>query len=986
MELPTFNSEILLPSNKKIFNDESTDLINNTNILYKKQQEKIVGNYMMEKLINRGEVSKVVLAKHLITGEKVAIKILNKKLFKNNILSLKHIKKEIQILKMVKHENIIKLLEIIDEKNEIFIITEYYPNDLLSLIIKNKNKKLSEETALNYFSQYLNGLHYLHQNGICHRNIRPDNILLDEKKEKIKIIDFNLSTIYSKNQLLNSPVGAIIYAPPEMHLSEKYSGELADIWKAGLVLYFMVCGYLPFCEEDEEKNIKHIITGFYEIPSNVSSHCAEIIRSCLQVDPKKRINFEKLNEIFNFTKGLTVGMNLIPIDEKVIIECIKYLGNTNNDGIREKIKESVKNNKYNEFNALYYLVLKKMKKNGHISISDLSSDKFKYYINHYEPMNETVLVYKQKKLSNYALTKNNYININRSYNNNNLSNNLLSIPSCKNQIIYSPMTIKSYNNKRYSSLGRNSIKVRNLVNLNENDSLISCKNIKKTKIKLDDIGNFNNTKNLKSISPKFSFNREKSISNNISKNYFVKKKLLNSYSTWKNKRLNKEIITRYNITDNNYLESNTFSTNSTHIINSKILNSMKYFKDKREGNILNGNYNNTLFYNHKKVEKNGKSLEFYRKKILDKANINKTTYNNKNFNLKKIHSEKNGYFNKNKNKNKNLDENNELINILTEDKPLENFNINFNFFNNSINTDRTENITKFIVKNKNDINFHKYNDYYNSYSNKNLDTSSGHKLKVRKNTITRGISAMFKNGLKIKKFLNNNNNSNDLKKNNDKNIDNNVSSKSTLKLINTNTNNRNNDYKLINNKNYNKNFIHKKNKSALLTNIFDYKNKTKNEKIKDKIKDNNKYIENGNSNNIEILKNKNKIDVENYETGIYDIGVIDLSCLKIGTVDKIKQKIIKILTNKKINYNYDKINKYRCSKFCNFFDIEIFTLEKFLSLNNGYKTKNNNEKSNFIPLTKRTIQNKKSLYYLNFHIKKKDIKKTTNSILKEIVK
>ena len=327
---------------------------------------------------------------------------------------------------------------------------------------------------------------------------------------------------------------------------------------------------------------------------------------------------------------------------------------------------------------------------------------------------------------------------------------------------------------------------------------------------------------------------------------------------------------------------------------------------------------------------------------------------------------------------------------MTEDKPLESFNINFNLDNNSINSDRTEKITKIIEKYKNDINFHKYNDYYyNPISKKNLDISGGHKLKVRKNTITRGISAMLKNGLKIKKFFCNNNNSNLKNENNNKNSNNNLSTKRSLKIIDTNSNNNNlkiqfsnNGSKLINNKSYNKNFIHKKNKSALLNNIFDYKNKPKNEKIKE----NYKFIENGNSNNNEIFKNKkNKTDVENYETGIYDIGVIDLSCLKIETEDKMKQKIKKVLKNKKINYNYDKTNKYKCSKFGNFFDIEIFTLEKFLSINNGYKIKNN-EKGVFIPLTKRNIQNKKSLFYLNFHIKKNDMKKSINSILKEIAK
>ena len=288
---------------------------------------------------------------------------------------------------MVKHENIINLLEIIENNNNIYLITDYYQNDLISLVIKNK--KLSEEKSLYYFSQYVNGLHYLYQSGICHRNIRPENLLLDEKNEKLKIIDFGLSTTYKKNELLSSIVGAIIYAPPEMHLSEKYSGELVDIWNAGIVLYFMVCGKLPFCDEDEEKNIKHIITGFYEIPSFVSKHCTEIIKACLQVDPNKRINFTQLNKYINYTKGLIFEINIIPFDEKVLEECKKFLRNINNKEVIEAIKTSVKNNKFNEFNALYYLVMKKMERNGYESISDLSSNKFKNYITNFDPLCET---------------------------------------------------------------------------------------------------------------------------------------------------------------------------------------------------------------------------------------------------------------------------------------------------------------------------------------------------------------------------------------------------------------------------------------------------------------------------------------------------------------------------------------------------------------------------------------------------------------------
>ena len=176
--------------------NSSTDFTEKMNDSNKIKQDKKICNYCLEKIIYKGSSSKVFLAKHIITGEKVSIKILNKKLFKSDILGLKRIKKEIQILKMVKHENIINLLEIIENNNNIYLITDYYQNDLISLVIKNK--KLSEEKSLYYFSQYVNGLNYLYQSGICHRNIRPENLLLDEKNEKLKIIDFGLSTTYKK--------------------------------------------------------------------------------------------------------------------------------------------------------------------------------------------------------------------------------------------------------------------------------------------------------------------------------------------------------------------------------------------------------------------------------------------------------------------------------------------------------------------------------------------------------------------------------------------------------------------------------------------------------------------------------------------------------------------------------------------------------------------------------------------------------------------
>ena len=367
---------------QKIYdNENSTDITDKQNDSNYKQQtlEKIIGNYLIEKVINKGIFSKIFLGKHIITGEYVAIKRFDKSLYKNDLQNLKRLKKELKILKTVMHENIIKLLEIIENNNKIYLITEYCPNDLYSQIIINQ--KLPEEQALKYFEQIINALNYLHENGIAHRNLKLDNILLTKNNTQIKLIDFGLSTFYSKDSLLSSPVGAIVYCPPEMHLSQSYSGELSDIWNAGLVLYSMLCGYLPFHDDNEDINIKHIISGFYQIPSFISEKCAEVIKKCLEIDPCKRICFKELinlkwikNDKFSYTKGIERYYNKIPIDYIILNECKKYLGNYNISENILKIKESVENNLFNEYSSLYYLVSQKLNYSNNNKKSFISVD------------------------------------------------------------------------------------------------------------------------------------------------------------------------------------------------------------------------------------------------------------------------------------------------------------------------------------------------------------------------------------------------------------------------------------------------------------------------------------------------------------------------------------------------------------------------------------------------------------------------------------
>ena len=287
------------------------------------------------------------------------------------------------------------------------------------------------------------------------------------------------------------------------------------------------------------------------------------------------------------------------------------------------------------------------------------------------------------------------------------------------------------------------------------------------------------------------------------------------------------------------------------------------------------------------------------------------------------------------------------MNILTEDKPLENFKISNNFCSNNLNGN------KYNIYNK-------FNETHFSSNSNNIiiDDIVRKKLKVKKKAIKRGASVMIKNVAKDKR----NNDGFFQKENRSISIKNNIKLIGKQKIIQKNIIKSGNNYYII----------HKKNKTpSFSNNIFDYKNKTLYLKEKDK------HLEND---NINEKNNKNSIDLECYKTNSYEIGVLDLCCLKIESLDNIKENINNGLKIKKIKYNNVKNNKYKCYQLGNIFEIEVLTLDNFLYLNNI----KNNKKEN-IPLSKKeNKQNKKSLSYIIFKTKKNDIKKCINSFLKEI--
>ena len=297
----------------------------NRKIIVQKKYSRKKGNYYLEETIGEGAFAKVKLGIHIPTGEKVAIKILNKdRLFEDTSEDINKIRKEINILKRIRHKNVIQLYEIIEIKSNLYIVMEYCENkELFDYIVCKKH--LEEKEACRFFQQIIDGVEYLHLSNITHRDLKPENLLLDENY-RIKISDFGLSYLgQSIDTLIETPCGTPSYAPPEMLRGEKYNGVFSDIWSCGIILYTMLVGNLPCAESNEELIYENIMQQNYYFPENISLEAIDLIENMLKINPKERFDFEqiKLHPWFNKVKpklkpGIVYGIHIIPVDNNIL--------------------------------------------------------------------------------------------------------------------------------------------------------------------------------------------------------------------------------------------------------------------------------------------------------------------------------------------------------------------------------------------------------------------------------------------------------------------------------------------------------------------------------------------------------------------------------------------------------------------------------------------------------------------------------------------
>ena len=335
-----------------------------------------IGPYELIEKLKDGGYSKIFKAKSRHTGDFVAIKVINKMGFQETAEDVLLMIRQTEVLKILKHRNIVSLYEIYESTKFFYLIMDYLPNgDLIEKIINKKRFK--EEEALNIFSQLVDALYYMHKNEICHRDIRTEKILFD-KKNKPKLVGFSYSSFYTKDKKIKDNYGSLCYACPEIIQDEYYNPELADVWSLGVVLYVMVCGYLPFSEEDDNKNKDLIINGEVDYPAEISNKLKDLLKHMLDVNPTKRYNFQKIIKHPWFkpfseatlTNGFNIYKMIYPIDERILKIIIIY-------GFHKKeVDMNLKKNTFNQGTGLYKQLTEKFLHMGFTSYSDLCSKDF----------------------------------------------------------------------------------------------------------------------------------------------------------------------------------------------------------------------------------------------------------------------------------------------------------------------------------------------------------------------------------------------------------------------------------------------------------------------------------------------------------------------------------------------------------------------------------------------------------------------------------
>lgn len=292
----------------------SPSLARTVNSLNNPNNSQRIGPYSLGKTLGVGSTGRVKLGTHIETRKMVAIKIIPKDSFQDKSADgkpvspekkasmNKKIEREITIMKLIQHPNVMQLHDVYETDKELFLILEHIEGgELFDYLVKKG--RLSEGEALMFFQQIIFGVDFCHKHLICHRDLKPENLLLD-RDLNVKIADFGMASIQGPGRMLETSCGSPHYASPEIIKGIKYDGPAADIWSCGVILYALLTGNLPFDDENIRRLLSKVKAGMYFIPDHVSPIAKDLIKRMLIIDPEKRITMKEIMRHQWFTSSM----------------------------------------------------------------------------------------------------------------------------------------------------------------------------------------------------------------------------------------------------------------------------------------------------------------------------------------------------------------------------------------------------------------------------------------------------------------------------------------------------------------------------------------------------------------------------------------------------------------------------------------------------------------------------------------------------------
>ncbi|XP_037135024.1 serine/threonine-protein kinase BRSK1 isoform X3 [Syngnathus acus] len=328
------------------------------------QSAQYVGPYRLEKTLGKGQTGLVKLGVHCITGQKVAVKIVNREKLSESVLM--KVEREIAILKLIEHPHVLKLHDVYENNKYLYLVLEHVSGgELFDYLVKKG--RLTPKEARKFFRQIISALDFCHSHSICHRDLKPENLLLDEKNN-IRIADFGMASLQVGDSLLETSCGSPHYACPEVIRGEKYDGRRADVWSCGVILFALLVGALPFDHDNLRQLLEKVKSGVFHMPHFIPPDCQSLLKGMIEVNPEKRLTLETIQKHAWYLGGRNEPCPEQPPPRRVCVGQILSLTELDPDVLdsmhslgcfrdRVKLTRDLQCEEENQEKMIYYLLL-----------------------------------------------------------------------------------------------------------------------------------------------------------------------------------------------------------------------------------------------------------------------------------------------------------------------------------------------------------------------------------------------------------------------------------------------------------------------------------------------------------------------------------------------------------------------------------------------------------------------------------------------------